>query len=372
MYKMRGVNITCLYPGCKVSRPIYNSNGVALVAEGTRLTEGYINILKNLGIPLVYIDDGIIPDLKIQDIIHPELRISVVSMVRNIFLKTKQSGKLAVNIQHLFATIIKVIENLYITRSQVFNLIDLRLTSDYVFSHSANVCILSIKAGISLGYNRSDLLTLGIGALLHDLGQVTIPEILLNKPGPLTPEEYAVIQKHTGNGYQMLMSSKQLGKLPAIIALQHHENYDGSGYPGGIDQEKYHEFAQIVAIADRFDAITSNRPFRERYLPDEACEMLAAAGNYLVKHKIANAFLSNIAAYPTGTLVELSSGETAVVTGTLPGYSFFPIVRILFDETRQPLATNKELFLANEEVFIARVLQGEESCLLLNQLNLAG
>jgi HD-GYP domain-containing protein (c-di-GMP phosphodiesterase class II) len=215
--------------------------------------------------------------------------------------------------------------------------------------------------GITLGFNNEDLANLGVGALLHDLGKVKIPDEILNKPGKLTREEFSAIKMHTTYGYNLILNAKNLDKTHAMIAYQHHESFDGSGYPLGIKEEKFIDQAQIISIADKFDALTADRVYRRSFPPHEAYEMCAASGNYLFKEHIVNAFLYNIAAYPSGSLVEINNGYIAVVIDTPRGYSTFPRVNLLFDQNHRQLAAPQEVFLAEAgNLFVTRVLTVEE------------
>ena len=125
------------------------------------------------------------------------------------------------------------------SRDLMFNLVDLRQQDDYTFAHSVNVCVLALMTGMTLGYDSKKLAILGVGALLHDLGKIKIPDEILNKPGRLTREEFSIIKKHTVYGYELIRDSSSLDSLHAIMAYQHHESCDGTGYPAGIKTEKF-------------------------------------------------------------------------------------------------------------------------------------
>jgi HD-GYP domain-containing protein (c-di-GMP phosphodiesterase class II) len=139
-----------------------------------------------------------------------------------------------------------------------------------------------------------------------------------------------------------------MSRHTGFVALQHHENYDGSGYPLGVGGDKIHDYAQITSISDKFDAITSDRVHRKAFPPHEAYEMCAASGNFFFKDSIAKAFMHNIAAFPAGTVVELNNGMIAVSVDTLRGYSLFPKVRLLYDRNGNPLNEKYEIPLFNK------------------------
>jgi HD-GYP domain-containing protein (c-di-GMP phosphodiesterase class II) len=239
----------------------------------------------------------------------------------------------------------------------VFNLVDLRSQDDYTFAHSVNVCVLALMTGITMGYRSRALSVLGVGALLHDLGKVKIPDSILNKPSALTDLEYEVIKTHPIHGADLIRRAGNLEEIHALIASQHHENYDGSGYPFGLTYRHIEEYSQIVAIADRFDAITADRVYRKPYPPVEAFAMCEAASNYYVKESVARAFIYNIAAYPANTVVELSNGMVGVSVDTPKGHSLYPLVRVYYDENKNVLSAPFDLPLYDTEgVFVVRVL----------------
>ncbi len=357
---MRRVPINSLCPGMRVGHNIYNSRGGVLICRGVVLNNGYIESLKKLGIPALYIIDDNLPDFYSDDVIDEKSRVSAIKLVGDILNGNKSTRSRLDNalINELRSTVNGIIDQLMENHSLMVNLIDIRSVDDYLFGHSVNVCVLSLITGISLGYNRKRLFILGMGSLLHDMGKILIPTCILNKPGPLTKNEYNVIKQHTEYGYTILSDSNAGIELQsAIIALQHHERYNGEGYPQGLSGDNIHVFSQIVGIADVFDAMTADRIYRKALPPFEAYEMLAASGNYLFDYKLVTAFLGNIAAYPAGSMVKLSSNEIAVVIETPKGFSLYPKVKILYDSGGGKLAEPFELDLSRQkEKTIVKVL----------------
>lgn len=372
---MSRVSVSLLQPGMKVERTVYGSRGEILIFKGGNLTNAFIKKLEEHAIPFVYIDDGLRSEgitmssaganllkVNVQDVVAKETRVAAVRQVKNILLETKESGRLVIEPQVVYSTVNQFTSQLLSSKSLMVNLVDLRTQDDYTFAHSVNVCVLSLMTGITLGFNNEELANLGVGALLHDLGKVKIPDEILNKPGKLTREEFSTIKMHTTYGYNLILNAKNLDKTHAMIAYQHHESFDGSGYPLGIKEEKFIVQAQIISIADKFDALTADRVYRRSFPPHEAYEMCAASGNYLFKEHIVNAFLYNIAAYPSGSLVEINNGYIAVVIDTPRGYSTFPRVNLLFDQNHRQLASPQEVSLAEAgNLFVTRVLTVEET-----------
>lgn len=361
---MRKVPIASLLPGMVVGHNVYNSGGNALVYRGVVLNKRYIESLKRLGIPALYIDDDSLPDFYIEDVIDEKSRIAAVKLAKNI-LSGRASTDAPLNkalIAESKVVINDIIEQLLENPSLMVNLTDIRSIDDYLLGHSVNVCVLSLITGVSLGYDKTKLMRLGIGSLMHDIGKTMIPPHILNKPGSLTNDEYSVIKRHSEYGYLILTNeNSQIKKLSALIALQHHERYNGEGYPGGIQGDKIHAFSQIVGIADVYDAMTADRVYRKGHQPYEAYEMLAASGDYLFEYNLVRAFLRNIAAYPTGTLVKLSTNEIAVAIDTPKGFSLYPNIKVIYDAAGNKLSEPKDIKLIEKTTLtIVKVLKHEE------------
>nr|WP_152945113.1 HD-GYP domain-containing protein [Desulfofundulus thermobenzoicus] len=348
----------------KVWRSIYNSRGRLLVAAGTVLGRGYIRRLKAHGVPAVYIDDGLLPGVCVEDVISDDVRVQAMKQVRLLLEEEPQgapAGRALIRVQEIAQAVNEIIDELLSRESVVVNLADIRSLDDYTFGHSVNVCVLSLITGITLGYGREELFRLGMGAVLHDIGKVRVPEEILNKPGPLTGEEFEVVKQHTVCGYELLQCLSGVGHAPACVALQHHERHDGQGYPEGLRGDEIHPFARIVAVADVFDALTADRVYRRALPVHEAWEMLAGSGGFLFDFRIVRAFLYNVAAYPVGTVVALSSGEIGVVVETVRGLSRQPRVRVLFDAGGAPVTDGRERHLAGERgITVVRVVVEDE------------
>lgn len=344
-----------------MARTIYNSRGDVLLKTGLELTQVYIRQLVRLGVAFLYVEDEVLPDIEVKDVIAQETRSAAVRQIKNILFQSKESGQLVIKPKEVYFTVSEFTSQLLDNDSLMYNLVDLRSQDDYTFAHSVNVAVLALMTGVTLGLDRDLLSDLGVGAMLHDLGKVRVPDSILNKPGKLTAEEFRKMQEHTTYGYKMIQKSGTLDSTAALVAYQHHEAYDGSGYPLGILRDRFHEFAQITAIADKFDALTADRIYRPAFPSHEAYEMCAASGNLWFSDHIVRAFLHNIAAYPTGTWVELGNGMIAVVVDTPKGYSLFPRVRVIAEKGGRALPPFEVFLHERTDLHIARIINPDES-----------
>lgn len=370
---MRRLPWYALYPGLEVARPVYNKNGQVLLSTGTILTKRYIERLKILGIQALYIEDGLAPDIEVNDVIIDETRIRAVSLVRNFFVdRDRETGGIikrgAIMSRDMTETISEIIDQLMENKNTVVNLVDIRGYDEYTFSHSVNVCVLSILTGITLGFNRQRLFQLGMGTLLHDVGKILIPQELLNKKDVLTVEDFEELKKHCHYGHQIIKSGNMTDIVAASVSLQHHERYEGQGYPNGLKGKQIHEFSRIAGIADTYDAVTVDRVYRKAIPPDEAWELISGSGGSLFDYDITKAFLSHIAAYPVGTIVLLSSNEVGVVVENIKGYSKFPRVRVIFDPKGRYMDGYSEIWMADQaDLFIVRAVDDIRNIFFNNQ-----
>jgi len=333
---MRKIPIVSLKPGMKVARPIYGSSGQTLLQQNVVLTRRYIQHLRELGVPALYIDDGLLDGYQIDDVINDETRMTAMHRVRNLVTDLEQPNpvsRIVLRTKEVTKTVDTIIAELLSQPDLMVNLIDIRLEDDYLFAHSVNVCVLALVTGLTAGLNNSQLITLGVGAILHDVGKGLIPRSILYKPGPLSQSEFAVVKTHTSEGYNILKDMPQARD----IAHEHHERYDGTGYPLGKKAADISYNSQITSICDVFDAVTSDRVYRKANPTNEALELIAASGNTAFSLNLIQQFFENIAAYPTGTIVELLDGRTGIVIDTPRGCYQYPRVKILYDQDKQPV-----------------------------------
>ena len=207
-------------------------------------------------------------------------------------------------------------------------MMDLKIFDDYTFHHSVNVTILSVITGISLGLNNSDLYKLGLGALLHDVGKVNIPKEVLNKSGKLDDKEFNIIKQHPVEGYKILKQNDEIPTTSYMVALHHHEKFAGKGYPEGKNGSDIHLYSRIASVADVYDALVSDRPYRKGFAPSEAMEFILGGSGTNFDRDIVTHFFKKVAPYPVGTEVILSDNRQGIVIENFEKYTLRPKVRI--------------------------------------------
>ena len=210
-----------------------------------------------------------------------------------------------------------VVDQVLRDESVLLSMTTIKEFDDYLFSHSANVAIIAVAMGQRLGLSKVQLGELCLAGFLHDLGKVRVDRRILEKDGPLTEEEWHDIRRHPVNGVHLLLAQGQLspGFLRAIVgSFEHHLDYDLSGYPALTAKKRITLFGRIIAIADRYDAVTTARPYRRRNLtPYEGVRFLVSQAGTALDPSLVRILLDVMGLYPPGTLVGLTGGERAVV-----------------------------------------------------------
>ena len=208
----------------------------------------------------------------------------------------------------------------------------LKTADDYTYMHSVAVCALMIALARQLGIDDELTRELGLAGLLHDIGKMTIPPAVLNKPGRLNEEEMIVVRGHPAKGHAMLLASASVGPVALEVCLHHHERPDGRGYPHRLSGADLGLYARMGAVCDVYDAITSNRPYKAGWCPAESLRRMAEwgrAGQF--DETVFAAFVKCLGIYPVGTLVRLQSGRLGVVLEQPCGKSLLmPKVKIFF------------------------------------------
>jgi HD-GYP domain-containing protein (c-di-GMP phosphodiesterase class II) len=223
-----------------------------------------------------------------------------------------------------------LVDSVLNNRYSMLQLTGLKNYDEYTFYHSVNVAILSLALGSLVTKDEKFLSSLGTGALMHDIGKLAVGHDIINKPGQLTKEEWAAMQRHPILGAEMLAMMPGVDKTAMVSILEHHMRFDGAGYPRRTGNPRpQHLVSRIVAVADAYDAMTSRRSYSAARVQDEAMSLLAKGAGSSLDPVLVRLFVNMLGMYPPCTVVRLSSGEVAIVVKPTDGEPLRPTVRVI-------------------------------------------
>lgn len=347
------IKISDLKEGMILAKDIYHIHDKVLLSEGTIIHQSFIRKLQAQGVSEVYVEDRRIGKINVDDLVCRDVRERTAVFVEKAFQEAADG--LSIHFPDIQKIVAEIVTEILNKEDVLIQLVNIHSIDDYTLNHSINVCIYSLITAVTLGYDRETLLELGIGAILHDVGKVMLPDVLLNKNDRLSEEEYEQVKEHTIKGYEILEKIEGLSQRAKNIALMHHERMDGRGYPQGLKGDEIDEFAKIVSVVDVFDALTSDRIYREKIEAHLALEYLISMSKIQFDYEVVRNFVQNVAIYPIGAGVKLSNEEIGVVIGINREFPTRPLVRVVKDAGGKTLKEPKDYnLMENLSLFISR------------------
>lgn len=344
MIKRFYVPTSKLEEGMQIDQVIKDRLDRTLIARGSALDAYLIEGLKKRGIHGVYIKTGEEdPEEKPkEETLTPFVRNKIEKYrtedPRKVYLSESVKKRVSEGIQYLYNnsdspeftnTSAKITNDLIhaIDHNDALavDISALKTSDEYTFKHSVDVATISMIIARNLGMSSKDVYNIGIAGLLHDMGKSKIPSEILNKPARLTDEEFAIMKQHSELGYNILKEKKEFHGAISLAVLQHHEKMNGTGYPFGYTSDKIVPYAKILSIADVYDALVTERPYKKSFSQRTAVEMIMSMTAELDITAM-RSFMESVILYPVDTTVSLSNGEQARVVENKPNAVLRPTV----------------------------------------------
>jgi HD-GYP domain-containing protein (c-di-GMP phosphodiesterase class II) len=356
---MRLVATRRLEGGSVLARDVVTGRhgSVPLLRRGTKIDPRYIQALERAGINAVYVEDAVSEGIVATPALTEETRNEATRVLERALSSARRhpDGSASLpesavaeltNVARLIATEISTCDD------AIYALQDLAAADAYTMQHSIDVTAIGLLVGRRLfrdsgwidyrGSRRFEkvderVVQLGLGLILHDVGKLTVPQEVLTKNGPLDDIEWELVKRHPMAGLDMLASSSNLSAVARTVIRSHHERWDGSGYPDGLVGNAIHQYARIAAVADVYDAVTSERPYSKARPPHVGWEVIVGGGGKLFEDEVVDAFRRVVAPYPPGAEIVLDDGSRGVVVSVDAQMPEQPRVRVAWGPDGQEI-----------------------------------
>lgn len=340
MIKRTFIRTRQLKAGSVIDQAIVDRTGRILIARGTTLDDYLIEALLKMGIPGIYTREGeedpedenvpletleTIEKLKVPDRAKVQLSESVKARVSEgiqYLYSNTDSDSFSDTANNIANDLMKAITD---NDAIAIDINTLKVSDEYTFKHSVDVATMAMVIARKYGMSKKEVFEIGVSGLLHDLGKSQIPLEILNKAGRLTEEEFAVMKQHPVIGYKVLLEKNNVSKAITMGVLQHHEKISGQGYPMGLTGQQICPYARILSVADIYDALVTERPYKKAFSQQDAIELIMSMTPDL-DIRVIESFMKSMILYPVGCTVQLSNGEKARVVENDPHYILRPKV----------------------------------------------
>jgi len=361
--------LTELNVGHYVTEIAKQDGNFILSAPGHIKNTKVINNLKNKNVISVFIDDS---KTLVQVKFHKSKAdiAAEVKQAKEIFNESKNIQKnlfsqvlsgATVDLQPVIAVTNKTVDAIFNSPDSLACMVNIREKDEYLLEHSVAVSVYITIFAHYLKMSKQVVQHLSIGAFLHDIGKIKIPDEILNKPGKLTDEEFTIMKTHANHSIDIIKKTPGISKLSLEVAALHHEKLNGEGYPFQIKGKDIHKYGRMIAICDIFDALTANRCYKDGFPHNKAFSILRelAKSNHL-DVKLVDQFIQCLGVFPIGSLVQLESKKIAFVEQRNNDDPISPQVRTFYSVKLNKYLSAQDIDLSDTDDFIVKSVRAEE------------
>ena len=357
---------------------IAKQNGsFSLSAPGHIKSKKVINNLKNKDVISVFIDESKTLVQAKKNKSKAEISAEV-KQAKEIFDESKNIQKdlfsnalsgATVDLKPVFEVTSKSVDAIFNSPDSLACMINIREKDEYLLEHSVAVSVYITIFAHHLKMSKKVVHHLSIGAFLHDIGKIKVPDEILNKPGKLTDEEFTIMKTHANHSIDIIKKTPGISKLSLEVAALHHEKLNGEGYPFQVEGKDIHKYGRMIAICDIFDALTANRCYKDGFTHNKAFSILRelANSNHL-DAKLVDQFIQCIGVFPIGSLVQLESRKLAIVEQRNEEDPTNPKVRSFYSVKLNQYLNTQDIDLTETEDYIVKGVRAEEFDLDMNTI----
>lgn len=351
---MRSITLDEIQPGMYLSKPLIAADGTVLLHEGIEMKARYIQYLRNKGITALFVGDPeITATVETAADLYDAKHIQEAMAVAREAVTQFRVGQ-GIHLNQVKDMVSDLITQLGQKPENMIRFLDIRRKEEYMFSHAINTCILSIMTGLALGFEPKQLDELALAAMLHDVGKIKFPRRLaMQYPDYLTKSDKEEYWRHPLYSAEILRQDESLSEEIVNACFQHHERWNGSGYPMGLKGDAISEYAQIISIADVYDRLISGMPHRKPTPVYYAVAILNKAAGEYFNPDMVDVFTQSVAIYPMGKMVRLNDHQSGIILGVDFKSKTIPVVRITSSSDSSHINQLVELnLLKNPDLFI--------------------
>jgi HD-GYP domain-containing protein (c-di-GMP phosphodiesterase class II) len=332
---MRIISLDSIKGNELLAKDIINNNDSVLMAAGTVVKREYVKRLKDLKIEYLYVEDELAQGVNLTNSLELQIKDQCKEAIRDILLKYSYHNEAELEEIKLVAD--EIIYDIMQEPEVIYNLSSIRDKSDITYSHSLNVCALSVIIAFKLKLSRTKIKDIAVGCLLHDIGFTYITMDYQNlEIETCSEKELREIKKHIIYGYSAVEKMEWLSQTSKDIIISHHERLDGSGYPFHLKEDRMKICSKIAAVCDEFDSKVYGNLMSKMKVHD-AIDYIVSQAGVLFDFSVVKAFVDSVAAYPTGALVLTNQNETGIVLRQNAQCPTRPVIRIIQDnEGKKP------------------------------------
>ena len=330
-----------------LGRAVYDIRGQLVLNEGDELTKDSLGLLARSGTAEILVEDPRVADVLVGSLYSARMEAKAIQALRLLMtsIEGRNEGITENEIMGIYPQVNDMAKRLVPEISGEPEVSGPLTLNGYDYIHAVKVTGVAMLLGRYAEMGRDELVELGITAMLSNIGYAALPPGILDEPRELSVHDQEALHSHPAEGAKLLIDSG-LSDLALHGIAQHHERWDGSGYPEGRKGDEIGRYARIIAIADTYHALLSKRPHRPPFKPHEAVEFIVAFSGQLFEPETTQLFARRMPQYPSGLGVRLSTGEIGIISNPNAGHIARPIVRICF-ENGQPLGKPYDLDLSD-------------------------
>jgi HD-GYP domain-containing protein (c-di-GMP phosphodiesterase class II) len=377
--RLKKVRVENLEPNTRLTDDILSAKQTVLLRSGTILKHDFVTKLSSWGIGHVYTHSEQFTAEKEMDeaaeavldffaankemfVQRAELKViladkeleALVSTTEGLYENILAEGE--TSIQPAMEIVQNMLRELPPLRERLFQITAVIPEAKYIMQHAVTSTVLFSLVLRADGYDQARIVKLAVGALFRDLGMAMLPASILTKRGALSEKEFAEVKKHPGTSATLLKKANAVENETIMLVLQHHERWDGRGYPNGFQADEIVPEAQVLSICDAFDAMASDRSYRRALSPYEAVTKIISLSGKQFSQLAANRFINRFGLYPVGTFVKLSDNTYAIVTRINEGRPTHPVVKVILNDKLEEFDDGAVHDLAKiQDLFIVKV-----------------